>query len=205
MKITDFLLVTVLGFGSQIAMCQSANEKELHKVVYQSNIFENRYLDSLFNKKDETKTVNESIRIDTVSDRIELLANSNGLEKVAKVYKDGRPIVKSQKNDLSQITYWNQFHKNGQLKLTGYTSGYMLPIGKWEEFDENGRLTTITDHEANRINFVEIHRKARELNIIDHDIEFNYSHDTRTWTIKDWDEQKRYIIDNNFVLRIERF
>ncbi len=187
-----------------MALSQSEIDKELHSIVYQSEILDNGYLDSLFNKKNLEKTANESVKIDTVLDRFELLANANGLEIVAKVYKDGRPIVKSQKNGFTKITYWNQFHENGQLKWTGYTSGYILPIGKWEEFDKYGRLTTIIDHEADRINFVDVHKKAKELNLIHHDIDFNYSEDNRTWTIKDWDDQKLYIIDNNFILRIEQ-
>jgi hypothetical protein len=205
-KMIHGLLFGFLGlFISTIGMSQINIEKELNRIVLQSARADNSYLDSLFNLKENEPTSKEDVRIDKVLDRYELLTTSLVIEKISKVYSDGRPIVKSIRNRSTQITYWNQFHENGKLKWTGYTSGYMLPIGKWEEFDENGQFLSVIDQEADRINFVDIHKKAKDLNIIDHDLDFNYSNEVETWTIKDWNAKKRYLIGKHLEIRIEDF
>src|SRR5690606_28248672 len=144
------LPIIILGFISKMGMSQDNIESELNKIIYQSEKVENTYLDSLFNLISPNQTDETTTRIDTVLDRFELLSTSKDYEKVAKVYSNGRPIVKSIKNNHTQITYWNQFYDNGQLKWTGYTTGYIWPIGEWEEYDMNGQFVKIIDHESKR-------------------------------------------------------
>lgn len=186
-----------------MSFSQTALESELRSIVNQDKSTENSYIDSLFHLTYSANDETITDRVDRVLNRHELLVISKNYEKVAQVYDNGKPIVKSIKNRLTRVTYWNQFHDNGNVKYTGYSSGYLLQIGNWEEFDENGKLVKSINHESNRISFVKIHKRAVDLGISMNDIDFSYSPEDRLWIIKDWTAGKKYVIDINLKTKIE--
>lgn len=182
---------------------QTKLESELDKIVKQHEATKNNYIDSLFHLTHSTTDEIITNKVDKVYDRYELLLITTNYEKVAQVYESGKPIVKSIKNRITGITYWNQFHDNGNLKLTGYSSGYLLHIGIWEEFDEKGTLIKVIDQESNRINFDSIYKMAVDLGITKNDVDFIYSTENKLWTIKDWTNKKKYLVDERHDIHIE--
>jgi hypothetical protein len=196
--ITLFLNIQEMSFG------QTKIESELDKITGQLESTGNDYIDSIFSLTSSTKDEIVTKTVDKVYDRYELLLITTNYEKVAKVYETGKPIVKSVKNRTTGIAYWNQFHENGNLKLTGYSSGYLLHIGKWEEFDEKGNLIKVTDQESGRVNFDNIHMKAIDLGISKNDIDFTYSIEDKIWIIKDWTANKKYLINKEYEIEVQK-
>ena len=186
-----------------MSFSQKELESELRKMSSQDKSTENSYIDSLFHLTASTNDEIITDKVDKVYNRHELLSVTKNYEKVAQVHDNGRPIVKSIKNKLTGITYWNQFHDNGTLKYTGYSAGYLLHIGNWEEFEKNGKLIKITNHESNRVSFIDIYKTIIELEINANDIDFTYSIDKMIWIINDWTTKRKYLIDANLNIRIE--
>jgi hypothetical protein len=203
MKRTLLLLTLVLN-TQEISFGQTKLESELNKITRQRESTKNDYIESIFNLPDSTDDKIITKKVDKVYDRYELFLITTNYEKVAKVYEAGKPIVKSIKNRATGITFWNQFHDNGNLKLTGYSIGYLLYIGKWEEFDEKGNLIRVTDRELNRINFDNIHRKVVDLGVGKNALDFTYSINDKIWVINDRTTNKKYSINKTFEIQIQK-
>ena len=202
MRVLFLSLITIL-ITYEMSFSQKELERELRKMTIQDKSAENSYIDSLFHL---TATKNDEIitdKVDKVYDRYELLLVTKNYEKVVQVYDSGRPIVKSIKNRLTGITFWNQFHENGTLKYTGYSVGSLLHIGNWEEFDKNGKLIKITNHESNRVSFIDIYKTVIGLGINANDIDFTYSIYKTIWFVNDWTTKRKYLIDANLHIRTE--
>lgn len=138
-----------------------------------------------------------AFKLDTVYDRREFFIDSMNLEIVIKEYLNGNSIVRSAKNKTSNITYWNQYHNNGEIKWKGFTYGYILRIGKWEHYSEEGILDSIADYGKNRIlNYCEVRNILRESKIEFDDFDYKYNYQLDRWELKNWTNNMNYIIDN---------
>jgi len=137
-------------------------------------------------------------KLDTVYDRREFFIDSMNLEIVIKEYLNGNSIVRSAKNKTSNITYWNQYHNNGEIKWKGFTSGYILRIGKWEHYSEEGILDSIADYSMNRVlNYCDVRNMLGESGIEFDDFDYNYNYELDRWELKNWTNNNMgYLIDN---------
>ena len=157
-------------------------------------------IDKYFKLTDQSKEI--SVKLDTVYDRLEFLIDSSNYEIVVKEYLTGISIVRSIKNKITNIAYWNQYHDNGEIKWKGYTSGYIQRIGKWEYYSENGNLDSIANYAENRvIDYCEAREILEKEEMDKDDLDYSYDYDNNYWSIKNWTVDKKYFIDNEKALK----
>ncbi|TXG36688.1 hypothetical protein [Seonamhaeicola maritimus] len=199
-------LLIILSISSFFKSCsQKTTSSSLIKIDWLQEYPMNSFIENLFDKEKYEKIKIPTDKTKTVYDRKELTVSINGYYINFLDYKNGKSIIRYIVNENTKIQYWNYFHKNGKIKLKGYTIGSVQKIGVWEKYSESGTLEAKINYEENRLSFYKIHELAKNKDWLKNELEFSFSKESGKWKIKDWTKKLDYIVDNNEKINKEKF
>ncbi len=158
-------------------------------------------IDSLFSVVEMGQISHYRKRVDTVYNRIETNIDTINFEVVIMNYLDGKSIVKSIKNNKTNIAFWNQYQKSGELAEQGYTLDYLTRIGQWEFYSSTGDLDSIKDYDAERtLSFCKVWEILKNKPEFNSDIEYTYDYKEGLWRLKNWTTNVKYTVGQNGAL-----
>jgi hypothetical protein len=200
-----FLLITLSITSFFKNYGQTSNYLKLTKINWQESHLENSFIEKLFDRKQYDNIEIPNDKIKTVYDRYELTISIEGFYVNFLDYINGKPIIRYIINEKNKVEYWNYFHKNGNLKLKGYTIGPVQKVGIWEQYSELGELESVINYEEKRLSFNKVYQLVKNKNWLKNELELSFSKVSGHWIIKDWTKKLEYVIDSDEKISIEKF